>query len=56
MSKFKIGDTIEPKAGFTGLGKVTVLRIDAKFYYVRVLRGIASIPIKAAEETYQKIK
>lgn len=56
MSKFNIGDTITPKPDFSGFKDVTIIRMDAKFYYVKVLRGIASIPKKAVEETYQRIK
>lgn len=49
MSKaiFKIGDHIVPKEGCRGVDHATVQRIDDKNYYLKIMCGIAIIPIGA---------
>lgn len=53
-TKFKVGDTIVPEIPHRGVEEGTVIRIDDKNYYLKILCGSAIIPIKAQE--YYKLK
>lgn len=46
-AKFKVGDHIVPKYPNRGLEKATVTRVDDKNYYLKILCGIAILPIEA---------
>lgn len=46
-AKFKVGDHIVPKISNRGLDRATVTRIDDKNYYLKILCGIAILPIGA---------
>lgn len=43
--KFKVGDTIVPIDPQRGLERATVTRIDSRNYYLKIMCGIAIIPI-----------
>lgn len=44
---FKVGDNIVPKYPNRGLDRATVTRVDDKNYYLKILCGIAILPIRA---------
>lgn len=46
-AKFKVGDHIVSKILNRGLERATVIRIDDKNYYLKILCGIAIFPIGA---------
>lgn len=46
-AKFKVGDRIVPKISNRGLERATVTRIDDKNYYLKILCGVAILPIGA---------
>ena len=43
--KFNVGDTIVPIEPGRGLERATVKRINDKNYYLKIMHGIAIIPI-----------
>lgn len=43
--KFKVGDTIIPVEPNMGIERGTVKRIDKKNYYLKIMCGMAIIPI-----------
>lgn len=43
--KFKVGDTIVPVEAGRGLEKAVITRIDGKNYCLKIMKGIAIIPI-----------
>lgn len=43
--KFNVGDTIVPVNPGMGIEKATVKRIDDKNYYLKIMCGMAIIPI-----------
>lgn len=44
-TKFKAGDTIVPIFPGRGVERGVVTRVDNKNYYLKIVRGIAIIPI-----------
>ena len=56
MSKFNVGDTIKPKEFAQGFVDVKIQGIDSQYYYLEILNGIASVPIKTVENNYQLSK
>ena len=46
-AKFKVGDHIVPKIPNRGLESAIVTRIDDKNYYLKILCGVAILPIGA---------
>lgn len=52
-AKFKVGDHIVPREYYRGIDRATVTRIDDKNYYLKILCGIAIIPITA--QAYYKL-
>lgn len=44
---FKVGDHIVPKIPNRGLDRATITRIDDKNYYLKILCGVAILPIEA---------
>lgn len=46
-AKFKVGDHIVSKYPNRGLDRATVTRVDGKNYYLKILCGIAILPIGA---------
>lgn len=55
MAKFKVGDIISNTINSGALSYAEIYAMDDKYYYCRILRGTAQIPI-AAESTYEKRK
>lgn len=51
---FKVGDRLVPKEPHRGVEEATVMRIDDKNYYLKILCGSAIIPISA--QYYYKLK
>jgi hypothetical protein len=49
MENFKIGDTIVPKEEYNGLCRATITGIDDKYYYLKIVNGIATLPISAID-------
>lgn len=49
---FNIGDTISAKLDFSGFEKATITSIDEKYYHLKIMNGIATIPI-SAEKCYE---
>lgn len=46
-AKFKVGDHIVSKISNRGLERATVTRVDDKNYYLKILCGVAILPIGA---------
>lgn len=46
-AKFKVGDHIASKYPNRGLDRATVTRVDDKNYYLKILCGVAILPIGA---------
>lgn len=46
-AKFKVGDHIASKYSNRGLDRATVTRVDDKNYYLKILCGVAILPIRA---------
>ena len=55
MPKFKVGDTIGAIEQFHGIERGTVTKIDDRYYHLKILNGIATIPF-SAESNYRKIR
>lgn len=55
MQKFKVGDTIGAIEQFHGIERGTVTKIDDRYYHLKILNGIATIPF-SAESNYRKIR
>lgn len=51
---FKAGDEIVPKEFHIGIKDVTVIGIDGKNYRLKIMRGIAIIPIES--QVHYKLK
>lgn len=45
--KFKAGDHLVPNDYHVGLDHATVMRVDEKNYYLKIMCGIAILPIEA---------
>lgn len=55
MPKFKPGDHLVPSDYHVGLDHATVLRVDEKNYYLKIMRGVAILPI-TAQVNYKLLK
>ena len=55
-TSYKIGDVISPKPYTQGFDKAVVYKIDNAFYHVKIMNGIATIPIHVVENNYRKVK
>ena len=55
MAKFKVGDIIRNTLNEGTLNYAEIYAIDEQYYYCKILRGTAMIPI-SAESTYEKRK
>lgn len=51
---FKAGDEIVPKEYHTGIEHATVIGIDGRNYRLKIIRGIAIIPIES--QVHYKLK
>ncbi len=51
---FKAGDEIVPKKFHTGISNATVIGVDGRSYRLRIVRGIAIIPIES--QVHYKLK
>lgn len=45
--KFRVGDSIVPIQPGRGIEKAVVTRIDGNSYYLKIMHGIAVIPISS---------
>ena len=52
MAKFHIGQTICAITPHTGFEKALITSIDDKFYHLKIMCGIATMPI-SAEKNYK---
>lgn len=55
MAKFEVGDVIRNTLNEGALNYAEIYAVDDKYYYCKILRGTAMIPI-SAESTYEKRK
>lgn len=51
---FKAGDEIVPKEYHIGISNATVIDVDGRNYRLRIMRGIAIIPIES--QVHYKLK
>lgn len=52
-SKFNVGDDIVLKDYHRGFEGGKVLKVDDRYYYIRIIRGIARVPISSIDENYK---
>jgi hypothetical protein len=50
--KFQAGDYITHVGGYNGFEDAIVTMIDEKYYHLKIINGLATMPIKA-EENYE---
>lgn len=48
-AKFKAGDHLVSILKGRGLEETTVIDVDSQFYYLKIVRGIAILPISSQE-------
>lgn len=52
-AKFNVGDDIVLKEYHGGFAGGRILKVDDRYYQIKIIRGVAQIPIKSIDENYK---